>query len=214
MMYGSWDIRHKTKFFVILDYFLPFYPTNNLENKNFEKMKNVPKDIIILHMRTINENQIMYGSWDMEHDRHNFFSLRTILCPFTLLTTQKIKILKKWKKSLEISSFHTSVPQMKIIGCMIPEIWSTTNILFSHFEPFFAFTPLTTQKIKILKKWKKKTPWDIITLHKCTKKSWLYARVFPTGGRGMGQESPPTSWKFCSSLPPPHKIFVPPPSPH
>ena len=42
------------EFFVILDDFLPFYPPNNLENQNFEKMKKMPKYIIILYMRTLN----------------------------------------------------------------------------------------------------------------------------------------------------------------
>ena len=28
----------RTEFFVILDYFLPFYPLNNLKNQNFEKV--------------------------------------------------------------------------------------------------------------------------------------------------------------------------------
>ena len=40
------------KFFSILDHFLPFYPTNKPKNKNFEKMKKKPGDIIILHMCT------------------------------------------------------------------------------------------------------------------------------------------------------------------
>ena len=38
-------------------------------------------------------------------------------------------------------------------------LWSATDKMFSTFGPFFAFlspSPLTTQKIKILKKWKKK----------------------------------------------------------
>ena len=67
MMYGSWDI------FLILDNFLPFYPTNNPENQNFEKMKNKPWDIIILHKCTINDNHMMYGSWDMKRDREKFW---------------------------------------------------------------------------------------------------------------------------------------------
>ena len=55
--------------------FLPFYPPNNPKNQNFEKMKKTPGDIyiIILHMRTINDNHMMYGSWD-EHDGQNFLS--------------------------------------------------------------------------------------------------------------------------------------------
>ena len=39
------EIR-QTKFFVILDHFLLFYPTNNPENQNFEKK--APGDIIII----------------------------------------------------------------------------------------------------------------------------------------------------------------------
>ena len=84
-----------TEFFDILDYFLPFYPTNNLENQNFEKMYKTTEDIIILHMCTIHENHTMYGSGDMEYNRQNFFSLWTIFCRFTTLTNQKIKMLEK-----------------------------------------------------------------------------------------------------------------------
>ena len=39
---------------------------------------------------------------------------------------------------------------------------------FSFLAIFCNFTPLTAQKIKISKKWKK-TPGDIIILHMCTK---------------------------------------------
>ena len=51
------------KLFVILGHFLPFYPPppNNLENQNFENLKNNPGDII-LHMSTINQNHMMYDS--------------------------------------------------------------------------------------------------------------------------------------------------------
>ena len=37
------------EFVVILDHFLPFYPTNNPENQNFEKIYKTPEDVIILH---------------------------------------------------------------------------------------------------------------------------------------------------------------------
>ena len=104
MMYGSWDTKfYKQNFFVILDHFLPFYPSNNPKNQNFEKMKNTSGDIIILQKCTINDNHMTYGSWDMKRDGQNFLSFWTVFCPFTPLTTQKIKILKHWKKDLEIS---------------------------------------------------------------------------------------------------------------
>ena len=54
-------------FFVTLDHFLPFYPPNNPKNQNFEKLKKTPGDIIILHMCTIDDNHMMFGSYYMEH---------------------------------------------------------------------------------------------------------------------------------------------------
>ena len=60
-----WYWAQQTKFFVILDNFLPFYPPKNQKNQNFEKMKKTAGDIIILHKCTINTNHMMYHSWDM-----------------------------------------------------------------------------------------------------------------------------------------------------
>ena len=94
--------------FVILGHFLPFYCINNPKNWNFEKnekkKKKILGDIITLHLGTTNYDHIMYGSWDMEHDRQNFFSCFDHFLPFY---PKKIKILKWWKKYLEISSFRT-----------------------------------------------------------------------------------------------------------
>ena len=53
---------------------------------------------------------------------------------------KKTKILKKWKEQLETLSFYTCVTQMTI-WCMVPEIWSATDIIFSNFGPFFALLP-------------------------------------------------------------------------
>ena len=96
-----WFLRYgaqQTLSFVILYCFLPFYPSIDPENQNFEKMKTIPEDIIILQICTINDSHMMYGSWDMEHDGQNFLSFWNIFCPFTPLPTQKIKILKKIEK--------------------------------------------------------------------------------------------------------------------
>ena len=90
-------------------------PLTTQKNQNFEKMKTSPGDIIILHRCTINGNHMMYGSWDMKHDKQNFLSFWTILFPFTPLTTWKIKILKNLNKCLEISSFYTGVSKIMII---------------------------------------------------------------------------------------------------
>ena len=67
--YDVWFLKYgaqRIEFFVIPGHFLPFHPTNNPENQNFEKLKKkMPGNIIILYMSTINNNHIMYGSWDM-----------------------------------------------------------------------------------------------------------------------------------------------------
>ena len=97
MRYQAWQ----TEFFVILDHFLPFYPSNNPKNQNFEKMKKTPEDIIILQMCTINDSHMMYGSWEMECNGHNFLSFWTIFYPFTTSpppNNPNIKILKKMEK--------------------------------------------------------------------------------------------------------------------
>ena len=139
-------------------------------------MKKQPGDIIILHMCTINDNHIMYGSWDMESDEQNFLSFWTIFCPFNPLTTQKIKILKKWKKQLEILSFYTCVTKMTIIWCMIPEMSSARDSFFCHFGPFFALFP---EKSKFSKKMKKTTvTWRYHHFTILYQKSWSYAILF------------------------------------
>ena len=77
---------------------------------------------------TKNHDHMLYCSWDMTCDRCNcYFSFWAIFCPFTPLTAQKIKILKKWKKCLEISSFYICVPKIMIRWCTVPETWYVTD---------------------------------------------------------------------------------------
>ena len=77
--------------------FLPFDPPNNPKNQNFEKEK--PGDIISLHLHTTNDDHTMYRSGDIKCDRQNYLSFWAIFCPFTPLTTRKIKILKNEKNT-------------------------------------------------------------------------------------------------------------------
>ena len=88
----------------------------------------------------------------------------------TLKNLKNQNFEKIGKKLLEISSFYTCVPKTTIIWGMIPEIRCEADEDFCHFGPFFALLPppppplpLTTWKIKILKKWKKhleRSPWS------------------------------------------------------
>ena len=129
-LYDIWFPRYRvqwTKFFVISDHFLPFYSPKILKNQYFEKMRKLPGDIIILHICTINDNHMMYGSWDMECDGQNFLSFCAIFGSFTPLTTRTIKISKNWKKHLEILPFYTCVSKIMIRWRTVPEIWCATD---------------------------------------------------------------------------------------
>ena len=106
IMYVSWRYGvWQTKIFIILDGFLLFYAPNNINYQNFEKNeKNTRRYYHFKHVYH-NDYHLMYSSWIIEPNGQHFLSFWTIFCPFTLLTTKKIKTLKKWKKRLDISSF-------------------------------------------------------------------------------------------------------------
>ena len=85
MIYGSCDMKcDRQNFFVILNSFLPFYPSNNPKNQNFEKLKKTPGDVIILHKCTKNHDNMLYCSLHIVHN------------------------------GLEISSFYIHVPKIMI----------------------------------------------------------------------------------------------------
>ena len=132
-------------------------------------MKKTPRYIIILHKSTKNHDHMQYCSWDMADNRYNgYFSFWAIFCSFT---AQKIKISQKWKKTLDISLVYTCVPKIMIRWCTVPQKWCATD----------GQTEKVTHRGGC--PMKKKTPWDIIILHKYTKnqnhmlyRSWDMAR--------------------------------------
>ena len=95
-----------TEFFVILDRFLPFYPSppppthpppipflTAQKIKMLKKMKKKPGDIIVLPKCTKNHDHMLHCSSDTARDGCNFyFSFCTIFAFLPPLTTQKIKI--------------------------------------------------------------------------------------------------------------------------
>ena len=127
-------------------------------------MRKLAGDIITLHRCTKNQDHMMYASWDMECDRHDFV-IQGHFLPLNPLITQKIKFLEK---CLGISSFHSCVPKMTIIWCMVPEIGSMTDNIFCHLWTIFSFYPNSPVNQNFGKMKKKTTPGDIIILHMCT----------------------------------------------
>ena len=105
----------------------PLTPLATQKIKTFKKWKKPSRDSIFF-------KQVYQKSWSYATlflrlgDGCNFyFSFWSIFCPFTHLTAQKIKILKKWNKQLRISSIYTCVPKIMIRWCMVPEIWCVTD---------------------------------------------------------------------------------------
>ena len=165
MRYGSWD----TEWDGIFCHFEPFFallPPVNQENQNFEKMKKT--SVIILPMCTKNENHMMYGPWDMKHDRI-FLSFWAIICTFYPTNNPKNRNFEKMKKTLgDIIILHKySKNPDHTLCCSWDMVHDRCCCYFSFRAIFCPFTPPITQQIKIFKKMKK-TSADII-LHMCTK---------------------------------------------
>ena len=115
-----------------MDHFLPFYLPKNKKNSILKNKKNC---WVHYHFTRVYQKPKSYEVRLLTYgERQNFLLFWIIFGPFTL-TTWEIKILKKWKKRLEMSSFYTCVPKIAI-WCMLPEIWSATDIIFYHFGPF------------------------------------------------------------------------------
>ena len=152
MMHGSWGIEWDRQNF--LSFWAIFCPITHLaiprisifkkwkkNNKNNNNNNNAWR-LIILHMCTINDNHIVYNSWDTERNRQNFLLFCVIFCPFTKLTTQKIKILKKW--NINILQMRTINNNHMMYGYWDSEHdWHSSLSFWAIFCPFI---PLTTQK--------------------------------------------------------------------
>ena len=96
----------------------------------------------------------------MKHDEQNLLSLWTAFCVFTLLTNQKFKILKNWKKA-HIYYHFTYVYhkwQSHDVWFLRYEVWRIE--FFVILDCFLPFYP--PQKMK-------KATWDVIILRNCTK---------------------------------------------
>ena len=114
----------------------------------------------------------MYGSWSMECDRQNFLSFWTIFCTFTPRKTWKIKILKKWKKLLEIFIILHKYTKnhYHVLYCS----WDMARGRCNYFSFWAIFCPFTAQNSPKNQNFKKmkKTSGDIIILH-VYQKLWL-----------------------------------------
>ena len=114
----------------------------------------MPGDIIILHTCTKTYDQMIYSSWDKVCDRRT--DRQTDLWIWRKKWHIEVGAPRKNKeKHLEISLFCTCVP--KIFMGMIHSSWDIEHDRFKFWVIFYPFTPLKTQKLRILKN--NKTCW-------------------------------------------------------
>ena len=136
------------RIFLILDDYLPFYAPLP-PSKFWKNEKKTSEDIITLHKCTINDNHMMYGFWDMKHNRQNFFHSTT------KAKTQK-QNFEKMKKPCGYIIILKKSTKIMIICCTVPNIWQMMDVIVIFrlglfFAVFFHFTLVTAQKIKIKK---------------------------------------------------------------
>ena len=153
MRYSYWDTKwdknfcHFGPFFAFLT---PLSP-NNPQNQNFKKLEKTSGKVIILNL--YNKKTRSYDSC--------LLTLLTLLtlCLYNACTDimfchfrpyfaflphywpQKLKFGKNLKKHLDIWSFCTCVPLIKIIWCMFTEIWSSIDRIF--LSSWATFCPLS-----------------------------------------------------------------------
>ena len=109
MMYASTDMECDRQNVIFLSFWTVFCPLPPpLTNWKMKILKNEKHSSRYHHFTLVyhkNDIRMMYDSWDMERDKQNFLSFWSVFCPFTTLTTQKIKIFKKWKKTWKYYHF-------------------------------------------------------------------------------------------------------------
>ena len=129
----------KDRIFCHFGLFFALLPANNSENKKFEKKKS--GDIILLRVSTIYENHIMYGSWDMEHNRI-FFILDRFLHFYSSNNQEKQNYKKIENNALtcNINDDH-----------MIYGSWNLMRhaeffVILGHFLTFYPTNNLVTSR--------------------------------------------------------------------
>ena len=134
----------QAEFFVILDYFLSFYPPNNLENQNFEKWKKKknPGDIIIFQ---VYQKWQSYDVWFLRYEtkQTEFFCHCGPFLPFYL--TNNPKKLKFWKNENTHGGdiiLKTQVHQKLWWYAILFLRYSTLDVIIFHFWLFFAHSLL------------------------------------------------------------------------
>ena len=130
---------------------------------------------------------MMYGSWDIKHNRQNGFVILDYSLPFYSPNNSENQSFEKKKKTP--GDIITWVPYMKNENLMMYDSWDKerNRQIFFHFDYFLPFyrpsplSPLTTHRNKILKKWKKLTeiPSEILSFYTSVPKIMIICYAVP-----------------------------------
>ena len=93
------------------------------------------------------------------------FSFWTIFSPFTLLKTQKIKILKNWKNTLKYHHFTHVCHKWQSYDVCFLRFRARQRKFFDILGHFLPFYPNINPKNEILKKWKKNLGMSIFYIN-------------------------------------------------
>ena len=146
-MYHKWQSQHvgflryevqQTECFVILGHFLPFYPTNNPKNQNFEEEKKRKKHLEISSFFTsVPKIMIIWYTvpqiWRLT-DVIVIFWFWAIFCPFTSLTAQKNQNSKKKNEKNAWRYYHFTT-----VHCS----WDMARDECNYFSFWAIFHPFT-----------------------------------------------------------------------
>ena len=151
--YDIWFLRDgvpQTEFVVILGHFCTLTPLTTWRSKIEKNEKNAWE---YHHFTLIYHKWRSYDVWLLRYGAQQIFFLSfwVIFCPFTLLTTQKIKILEKMSKTTEdIIILHKCIKNHdRKPHCSWGMTHDRCNFYFSFWAIFCTFNTLMIQKIKI-----------------------------------------------------------------
>ena len=144
--YCSWNIRcHRHKSLSFWAICCPSSPLTTWKIKLL-KLKKTPEDIIILHILTINDNHMMYGSWDMEYNRQNFLPFYPPMDP----ENQNFDKMKSTPEDIIILRMCTINESHMMYGSGVQR--TELFVIFNHFLPFYPPKNLANQNFKTMKK--------------------------------------------------------------
>ena len=118
-------------------------------------MKKMCVSVILLQMCTINEDHMIYDSWNIRCNKQTFLSFWDIFCPFTPWQPGKSKFWEIKNIPGDIIILHMCTINDNHM-CLVPEIWSTIDKFFVILDHFLPSYPTNNPKNKYFEKMKKK----------------------------------------------------------